>query len=264
MYYYASKLLWFVLEPTNAFVFLALIGLLLPGRARRAGRAMALFGVAGLIIAGMSPLATLMLRPLEEHFPAYSDTGEPVTGAIILGGALVPEITLARGQAALHEAAERLTAIAELSRRYPGLRVVFTGGAGELISSTSEATALESVMPTLAPGVKVEYERNSRNTVENAGMALALARPVPGERWLLVTSAFHMPRAIGIFRKVGWPGITPYPVDYRTAGTDVDWQPYLSISRGLSRFDLAAREWVGLLMTYATGKSTALFPAPAR
>ena len=264
MYYYASKLIWFFLEPSNAFAFVALWGLLLLRRAPRLGRAMALAGVLGLIVTGMAPLGTLMLRPLEARFPAYADDGRPVAGAIFLGGALVPEITLARGQAALHEAAERLTAIAELSRRYPGLRVVFTGGAGELVSQTSEATALETVMPSLAPGVQVEYERNSRNTVENAEMSLGLVRPAKGERWLLVTSAFHMPRAIGIFRKAGWANITAYPVDYRTAGNESDLQPYLSISNGLRRFDLASKEWVGILITYATGKSATLFPAPDR
>ena len=69
----------------------------------------------------------------------------------------------------------------------------------------------------LAAG-RVIYEERSRNTSENAEFSLAIARPQPGETWLLITSAFHMSRAVGSFRRAGW-NVVPYPVDFRPMGT---------------------------------------------
>jgi len=85
-------------------------------------------------------------------------------------------------------------------------------------------------------------------------------RPAAGERWLLVTSAFHMPRAIGCFRAVGFD-VIPWPVDYRTSGPGDAWRLFPRASEGLRRVDLAAKEWAGLLAYYVTGRSTALLPA---
>jgi uncharacterized SAM-binding protein YcdF (DUF218 family) len=88
-----------------------------------------------------------------------------------------------------------------------------------------------------------------------------IANPQPGERWLLLTSAFHMPRAVAVFRAVGFP-VEPYPVDWRTTGPADLFRPYPSVSEGLRRTDVAVREWVGLLLYRLTGKTAELFPAP--
>ena len=104
-------------------------------------------------------------------------------------------------------------------------------------------------------------EDKSHNTVENARFSKALADPKPGERWLLVTSAYHMPRAIGIFRQAGFP-VEAYPVDWRTRGAIDLMMPFDSLTGGLRRTDTAVREWVGLFAYWITGQSAALFPAP--
>ena len=56
---------------------------------------------------------------------------------------------------------------------------------------------------------RVIYEDRSRNTTENAEFSRDIARPRPEETWLLITSAFHMPRAVGCFRRVGW-NVVPF------------------------------------------------------
>ena len=111
------------------------------------------------------------------------------------------------------------------------------------------------------PPGRITLENRSRNTAENAAYSKALAAPKPGERWLLVTSAAHMPRAIGAFREAGFP-VEAYPVDYQTNG----WQDlravFGSLSGGLRQMDTALHEWIGLVAYRLTGKSSALLPGP--
>ena len=107
---------------------------------------------------------------------------------------------------------------------------------------------------------RVIYEERSRNTAENAKFSRDIARPQPGETWLLITSAFHMPRAVGCFRRAGW-NVVPYPVDYMTDG-DYQTAPPGSFSAGLGSLDGALHEWMGLALYRLSGKTDALFPAP--
>ena len=88
---------------------------------------------------------------------------------------------------------------------------------------------------------RITLEDHSRNTVENAVYSKAIVQPKPGERWLLVTSAYHMPRAIGVFRKAGFP-VEPYPVDWRTRGVEGALHPFATVSDGLRRTDTAVHE----------------------
>jgi len=86
--------------------------------------------------------------------------------------------------------------------------------------------------------------------------------PRPGEHWLLVTSALHMPQAMALCRTVGF-AIEAYPIDYKTGG----WRDLLalpsSLIGGFYKLDLAGHEWEGLLVDWATGRTPALLPGPA-
>lgn len=104
-------------------------------------------------------------------------------------------------------------------------------------------------------------ERRSRNTYENAVFTKALVAPKPGERWLLVTSAYHMPRSVGLFRRAGFL-VEPYPVDWRI-GERVFAFENVSAD-GLFRTDIAVREWLGLLAYRLSGRTGELLPGPAR
>lgn len=75
------------------------------------------------------------------------------------------------------------------------------------------------------------------------------------------TSAYHMPRAVGVFRKAGF-AVEPYPVDWRTRGAQDELRPFASVGDGLRRVDTAVREWVGLAVYWLTGRSSELFPGP--
>jgi uncharacterized SAM-binding protein YcdF (DUF218 family) len=149
-----------------------------------------------------------------------------------------------------------------LARQFPDAKLVFTGGTGSLLEpNLREADAAARFLYRLGVDPsRVLFERKSRNTFENAVFTRQAVQPGPADRWLLVTSARHMPRAVGAFRQAGWR-VDPFPVDYRTRRTLNPWRN-LNFSARLGALRAALREWVGLAFYYATGRSSALFPAP--
>lgn len=264
MFFPLSKLAWALLAPSNLLALTILAGLLAAARWRRLGTTLAALGFAGLLVAGFSPLARLAGSVLEDRFPAFVDDGRPVDGVIVLGGAEDPYISAARGQPSFEDAAERIFALGELARRYPRARLAFTGAGNSLVYSAgqTESDTVRAVLPALGlQRERVMFEDRARNTAENARYVMELVRPRPGERWLLVTSAAHMPRAVGCFRAIGFE-VTAYPVDYRTGTGAMLWRPYGTLAMGLDAFDAVMREWVGLLAYRLTGRTSALFPAP--
>lgn len=265
MFYFVSKILWFFVTPSNLLVSIAILGLALNGRGPALwGRRLATAGIAGLLVAGLSPFGNLLILPLEERFPAFHDDGTPVAGIVVLGGTYDSEVTNSRGQMALNESGERILALAELVHRYPRARIIYSGGGSEFTPDTTpEATLVEQTVGAMNIDPKrIEYERRSLNTWENAVYSRAIARPARGERWLLVTSAFHMPRAMGVFRKAGFD-VTAYPVDFRTAGTVSLLRPFGFVGEGLRRTDIAAKEWIGLAAYAVSGRTNGVFPGPA-
>lgn len=266
MFFPLSKLIFFLITPSNFLILIGCAGLLLllVGRLRRTAVSFVLVGTIGLAAAGFTPLAAWIALPLENRFPQFVDDGEPVTGIIVLGGGVETGLTVERRQIVMNDAGERQVAMADLARRYPGSRVVFSGGSGNLAGDRiSEAEVISRYADTLGlPRTRLILEDRSRNTRENAAFTADKIQPKPGERWLLVTSAWHMPRAMGCFRKAGIP-VTAYPVDYRTGGA-ADAARFNSFaSTGLLLLDLVAKEWVGLLAYRLTGYIDEGFPSPS-
>ena len=166
-----------------------------------------------------------------------------VDDVVVLGGAIDTHVSFDRSTVAVADAGERITAAAELSRRYPDARIILSGGASHLLfdkAETESALTRDLLVRIGVPESRVELEERSRNTCENAVESRGIAAPKPGELWLLVTSASHMPRAIACFRAAAFP-IIAYPVDYRTLESD-PWRPSSSIAHGLEAADLAAHE----------------------
>jgi uncharacterized SAM-binding protein YcdF (DUF218 family) len=264
MFFILSKVLGFFALPSNLIVLLGMIGLaLMPTRLARLGRRLAVASLLLVAVAGWSPLANLLLLPLEERFPAWDPGRGAPDGIIILGGAIDIQASVARGVPELNEAAERMTAAVELAQKYPAARIVFSGGDASLLRrGANEADFALAFFESLGlPHERVRMESRARNTLENAEFSKALVQPKPSERWLLVTSAYHMPRAIGVFRGSGFP-VEPYPVDWRTRGVAEIAIPFGSASDGLKRTDTALREWIGLVAHRLTGRMPELFPAP--
>jgi uncharacterized SAM-binding protein YcdF (DUF218 family) len=264
MFYHVAKIGWFLVEPSNLLAALAAAGLALSLlRFQRLGRLLIGVSVALLLVLGLSPAANWLILPLEMRFPVPVLEGRRIDGVIVLGGALQERQTLAHGPIALNDAGERLVALADLARRFPQARVIFTGGAGAYSGAPQpEGEVLRRKIGELglAPE-RVVFETRSLNTHDNAVFSKPLMQPKPGETWLLVTSAWHMPRSVGIFRRAGWE-VVAYPVDFRAAGWQDRTRGFSSVSEGLRRTEVATREYLGLAIYWATGRSAALFPAP--
>ncbi|WP_398468727.1 YdcF family protein [Tardiphaga sp.] len=266
MFFYASKILGFFTQPSNFIAAICVIGLaLVLFNRHRIGTWLVSFGILLLLVLGYSPLSNVLLLSLTERFPQWQDGGRAPDGIVVLGGAIDSDSTAARNSLEVNAAAERVTAMLELARRYPEAKIVFTGGAASLIEATlSEAPAAGDVLRRfgVAPE-RIVLENDSRTTEENASLTMRLVAPKPGERWLLVTSAWHMPRSIGVFRKAGFD-VEAYPVDWRTRGWIDASETFDTVSAGLARADIAMHEWVGLVSYRLAGRTSELLPGPKK
>ena len=259
-----SKAVGFLLSPSNVIGLIGLFGVLLVVvNRRRPGGVVLVTAVVLLAIGGWSPAGPLLLRVLEERFPQAQIDDGPVSGIILLGGAVNTHITADRGMPTINDAGERITAIAELSRRFPEARLLLSGGASDI--TRDEPVTESDVARDILVGIgvdprRIEMETVSRNTCENAEQSRRAAKPNSDELWLLVTSASHMPRAVGCFRAAGFP-VLPYSVDFRTRNAD-GFRLAGSVGTGLQALDLAAHEWIGLASYRLLGRTDVLFPAP--
>jgi uncharacterized SAM-binding protein YcdF (DUF218 family) len=258
-----GRLVDYLLLPSNLLGLLGLasVAALVLGF-RRAGVGGCVLVVLLFAIGGWSPVGPALLMTLENRFGPAEIQG-PVAGIVMLGGAVDSHISSDRGTIALMDAAERVTAVAELGRRYPEARILLSGGGSHGTGTgrkTESSLARELLVSMGVPESRIELEERSLNTCQNAVESKLVARPGAADQWLLVTSASHMPRAVACFRAVDFP-VTPYPVDYRTRGAPDLRRPVSSIALGLSDFDLAAHEWIGLL-AYRLTRTEEIFPAP--
>jgi uncharacterized SAM-binding protein YcdF (DUF218 family) len=245
-------------------VLLGLVGLVLTRtRFARAGWRVAVASLVLIGLVGFLPLGKALSVPLENRFPLWEPAGAAPAGIVVLGGAISAYKLATRGEVGINEAAERVIAVPVLAKRYPAARIIYSGGDASLFANRGrEAAVVTSLFESLGvPASRLTLEDRSRNTAENAAYSKALAQPKPGERWLLVTSAVHMPRAIGAFRQAGFD-VEAYPVDYQTNGWRDVLDVFGSVSGALSRTDSALHEWIGLIAYRLTGKTSELLPGP--
>jgi uncharacterized SAM-binding protein YcdF (DUF218 family) len=266
LFFALSKTLGIMLLPTDFLIGLGLVGaVLLFTRFASLGRALATASIVLLAICGFSPLGNLLLVPLEQRFPPWDDAHGAPDGIIVLGGSIDPDLSAARGVTVFKGSVDRIVAGAALAHRYPNARIVFSGGSANLVSDDSAKEADYAVPVFESLGIaksRLTMERLARNTQENAEFTKALVSPKPGERWLLVTSAYHMPRSVGVFRKAGFV-VEPYPADWRTGGRMGKLGFSTFASEGFDHTNSALREWIGLAAYRISGKTDAFFPGPA-
>ena len=263
-----SDLVAVALRPSNvvAFVLLAGFALLLVRRVR-AGTILVGASAALFVLFGFLPTGEALMRPLENRFPfeghPYDGTGgTPPAGIILLGGFIDADKTAAHRMPVLNDRGDRLVATALLARRFPDARVIVTDGPPRHPSGVRLGAALAGVLLE-DMGVaedRLVLEQEARNTWQNAVYTRRLVAPRPDETWILVTSAFHMPRAVGAFRAAGWSGLHPWPVDYQSDGAPRLLNP--SAAQGMTLVNLAVREYVALIGYWLAGRSSALFPGP--
>ncbi|UTW10370.1 YdcF family protein [Marinobacterium rhizophilum] len=260
LFFLISKTLWLAVQPDNLLVLLLVLTTLGGWLRRRWASSLLSMLALAMVALMLMPFGNLLLNPLESRFKPEMLPAS-VAGIMVLGGGEDADLSARWGQSQFNSAAERLMVLPQLMQRYPDAQVLFSGGSAAVLDSRFRgADVAKAWLDTLPPRLSsrpVLFERDSRNTWENALFSARLLGGVPQQPWLLVTSAFHMPRSVGIYRQLGWQ-VVPYPVDY--ISTNDFFRPQFALN--LRDLVVGVREWTGLLIYHLTGRTSAFFPAP--
>lgn len=251
-----------VVVPGNLLVLLLVLGVALHANAssRRLGLRIVWLATTLLALILVLPLGSWLVKPLEDRFQHPALPGH-VDGILVLSGGAVPKILQERGMPVSLTGSARILAAADLARRYPNAKLVFSGGSSELIGGHgTEADVAKEIFRQAGMDTRnIVFESKSANTWENIVFSQKIVAPNPNETWILVTSAFHLPRAVGVAQRLGWK-VIPWPSDYLT-GAHYSWPSLLSsFSANLNQLELATHEWIGLAAYRATHKTATLLP----
>jgi uncharacterized SAM-binding protein YcdF (DUF218 family) len=261
--FYLSKIVWLLVQPLNLVAVLVVAAALCAWlRRAKLARNLITFAAALLVLPVVLPIDRWLLAPLETRFSDPNPWPSDVDGILLLGGAQKPRMTAHYGVPEVNAAAETLITFLALARRYPNARLAFSGGSGDMFhQELSEVMTVKLFLREQGfDDSRVVYESRSRNTYENALLSKRLLQPKAGERWMVITNARTVPRAIGIFRQVGWE-VIPIPRDHLVVPDSSGWfspallDAYSNLSQGVY-------EWLGLVAHYASGRTNALFPRP--
>ena len=255
MLFALSKIGWLFAAPSRLLFIAALLGAAL----RRRGRWLLRAALAVMAAVSIVPVGGMGLARLEATFPPLRNP-DRVDGILVIGGALDADVFDEWPASGFTPAFGRLYEAAHLAKTHPQARLLDIGGpTPDEPGRRAEADEAADVLTALGvPRARIEIERRSRNTFENAINAAAIAHPKPGEVWVLVTSAFHMPRAMGCFRVAGFAPLAD-PVDYRWIGST---SLGFNVAGGLDDLDLAVHEYFGLLSYRLLGRTPSLWPRP--
>jgi uncharacterized SAM-binding protein YcdF (DUF218 family) len=258
-----GKLVWALLQPGNLLTLCLVAGVLfyLVSRGRR-GKVLVGLSALGFVLFAVAPIGPAMLLALEERFPRPAQLPDRIDGILLLGGAVESALSLTFGETVFNSAVTRVLGAVALARRHPEAKLVLVSGEGGFFPvgySEARATLGFVVDEGIAPA-RILLEEKSRSTHENAVYTKELFRPAPGETWVLVTSAYHMPRAVASFRGAGW-SVIPYPVDFKV-DPRTGLNPNFNLLDGLTASTLAGKEWTGLVGYRVMGWTRELFPAP--
>jgi uncharacterized SAM-binding protein YcdF (DUF218 family) len=201
----------------------------------------------GIYVTSASPItAHWLMGSLERQHPADPASLPRADVAIVLGGA-VHAPSRPRREPELGDAVDRVWYAAQLYRSGSVKRILVVGGSLPWWPhGRPEAELIRAMLVDLGvPATAIDIGATSRNTYENAVEAKALMQKRPFTSGLLVTSAWHMPRALAIFTKAGIP-VVPAPCDFRASdtlsGTLLDWVPQAD---AFAMTSAALREWMG-------------------
>jgi uncharacterized SAM-binding protein YcdF (DUF218 family) len=256
-----NDLIWFLLQPSSLIFWLLVLGFVfLLLRWNALGRGLIGLTLVLATLPALFPIMEMLAKPLEDHFGQPNPLPNTIDGILVLGGSVDWPISQSRGIMNLNKAGERMFAVSTLAEHYPTAKLVFTGLFEEVIPNELSMAAQSK---TFLSGPEfqnrsVTFIGAARSTYEEALLSIQTVQPQTGERWLLVTSAYHMPRAIGVFKTQGWT-LIPYPVDYQSTGK-LEFKPTFNVFGGLVDLDDLAREWGALFIYKRLGRIEKMFP----
>ncbi|NOQ93318.1 MAG: YdcF family protein [Methylophaga sp.] len=261
LFFILSKLAWGLLSPTNLFVLLMALATLQLMRNKISAAKKILLPTAFVSLVLLAyPVSDYLMHPLETRFSKPTELPEKVDGIIMLGGGEELKLSVGWNTIEIGNGGDRFIATAFLAKQYPNVPVIFSGGNGSLRFDTSVTggdIARELLTTVGIDNSRLIIESKSRNTHENF-MLLKDKLPDPAGQYLLVTSAFHMPRSVGIANKQHI-NVIAYPVDYRSNQPSFrQWG--FNLFEHLEVLEPAWREWIGLTVYYWTGKTSEWLP----
>lgn len=262
LFFWISKLVWIFVSPDSLILIILLTALvfLFAGKQKLARYLLAAVS-ALLVVIAFFPVGEWLLYPLETRFDHNPVLPKKIDGVIVLSGAEDPVLTDLWGQVELGEAAERDLAFMALARKNPGAKLIFTGGSGSLLDPDYRAADVAKIL-FRQQGLditRIIFERESRNTYENVIFSKKLAQPKTNENWVVITTAWHMPRSVGIFCRAGWP-VMAYPVDHHTAKGKV-LRIQFNLAANLNKLKIGIKEWLGLVAYRLSDKTDSLLPS---
>lgn len=273
MFFYLSKILWPLLQPLYHMAIALFVTCIASMTGwRKTAIVSSIYAVLIMLLFGMGPVGYNLLVYLERQYerPVLANDMVP-HGIVVLGGSFEEDLTAHYGRVMAGGAMERMTTFMVLARRYQDMptKLVFSGGSAKIGQTTEDnikaggffTDADAAALFFLEQGFPLEritFEPKSRNTFENIAFSEDLLKPHHSEEWILITSAYHLPRAMNVAQQQGWP-IIAYPVDYRTDGQyryGLNWH----IRQNFYFTHLAIHEWAGNAIYYLTGKSASILP----
>ncbi len=261
IFYSISKIVWKFISPDHFLILLLVIGMVCLYRNKiKAAKRVLTFSVGMLLLLTFFSFGQLFLAPIESRFPTNPQLPEKIHGVIALGGAEALSLSESWQQAEFYDGAERIFTFMRFIRDYPEAKHVFSGGKHPGDQITASAVVQQLLEEQGIDIQEIIFEDRSRNTYENVSFLKELVSPQAGENWILITSASHIPRSVGIFRKQGWDVIA-FPVDHsNTEGNGIS--AHVSFQDNIGSLSTAVYEWVGLTVYYVTGKTSSFFPGP--
>ncbi len=261
LFFWFSKVAWLIIKPDTILLILTIAVLFFLWRkSYDIAKNLLTLIILGMLIIAFIPVGSILLNPLETRFKTNPVLPKNIDGIIVLSGAVDVKKSRLWNQTQFGNAAERYMMFLKLAKEYPQSKLVFTGGTGSLLSQQyKEADEAELFFNAHGLNIsRVIFERESRNTYENTIFSKKLVQPSTGENWVLITTAWHMPRSVGIFCKQAW-SVIPYPVDHLSKPNGNLYLEF-DFSEHLLDLSIAIKEWIGLTAYYLTGKTSSLFP----
>ncbi len=238
------KLLAPAAMPLGAAILLLVLAFLASWGWPRLGRALLLLAIVALWALGSSAVAQRLALPLERFFPAPGPGGKADAAVVLAGTVDLRRSSLERIE--FYDRPERIIEGARLVREGRVRWLVISGGSGDaFLPEAAEAEFLAAFAKELGvASSSILLQTRSRNTHEDAVHTAELLRERGIDRFFLVTSGFHMPRAVACFRKAGLDPVA-YPVDFRATPLESSPISYLPTASALALSTLAAHEYVG-------------------
>lgn len=260
MSFYLSKILWLILSPFNIFIFTTLFSIILYFfNFKRISLSIFLIIFILISLVSFLPIGRYLIFNIEKEYHSFINIPNQVDGILILGGATFPSLFREYGQISLNGSAERLVESVEIINKFKKAKIIFSGGSGVVNRpDLGHSQVAKSFYNKIGIDKnRILFEDDSRNTYENIIFSKKIANPKNNETWLLITSAYHMKRALLVAQKNNW-NIIPYAVDFKNL-RDFKLTPNLNLLSNLNSFQEASHEWLGLLYYYLMGRTDKVF-----